>query len=108
MYGRSFLQSRQVSYGARLWRRYLTHCYQIVAYGSTEAADSIKYSGTEVPLEKAHPRILQEIQAELEDRLKTRFNHCMLNRYDDGSVHIGSHSDNMGRSKSCVFSKTKT
>jgi len=46
-------------------------------------------------LSKEHPPILQEIQLELEDRLHTKFNHCMLNRYEDGSVHIGSHSDNL-------------
>ena len=70
---------------------------KIAAYGSQEAANSIKYSGTEVPLSKEHPPILQEIQLELEDRLHTKFNHCMLNRYEDGSVHIGSHSDNLGK-----------
>ncbi|KAL7010069.1 hypothetical protein EMMF5_000088 [Cystobasidiomycetes sp. EMM_F5] len=59
MYGRSFLQSRQ-----------------IVAYGNEEAAASIKYSGTEVPLQKEHPPILREIQSHLEDTLKTSFNHC--------------------------------
>ncbi|KAK9899207.1 hypothetical protein P389DRAFT_45420 [Cystobasidium minutum MCA 4210] len=78
MYGRSFLQSRQ-----------------IVAYGDAKAADSIKYSGTEVPLVKDHPEILKEIQETLEKKLQVRFNHSMLNRYKDGSVHIGSHSDNL-------------
>ena len=67
-----------------------------MAYGDSKAADSIKYSGTEVPLVKEHPDILREIQETLEEKLKVRFNHSMLNRYKDGSVHIGSHSDNLG------------
>lgn len=79
MYGRSFLQSRQIA-----------------AYGSEESPETLKYSGTEVPLQKEHPPILQEIQRYVEDKLHTSFNHCMLNRYDDGSVYIGSHSDNLG------------
>jgi hypothetical protein len=79
MYGRSFLQSRQIA-----------------AYGSEESPETLKYSGTEVPLQKEHPPILQEIQKYVEDKLQTTFNHCMLNRYDDGSVYIGSHSDNLG------------
>lgn len=74
----------------------LTSSLQIVAYGDAQAADSIKYSGTEVPLVKEHPDILREIQETLEKKLQTRFNHSMLNRYKDGSVHIGSHSDNLG------------
>lgn len=74
----------------------LTSSLQIVAYGDAQAADSIKYSGTEVPLVKEHPKILREIQETLEQKLQTRFNHSMLNRYKDGSVHIGSHSDNLG------------
>lgn len=71
-----------------------------MAFGDDKAAESIKYSGTEVPLVKQHPKILQEIQEVLEGKVKVRFNHCMLNRYKDGSVHIGSHSDNLGRSQS--------
>ncbi|CAD6568238.1 MAG: hypothetical protein CYPHOPRED_002441 [Cyphobasidiales sp. Tagirdzhanova-0007] len=77
------------------------------AYGSGNSADSIKYSGTEVPLQKQHPAILQEIQAFLEDRLKTNFNHCMLNRYDTGAVYIGSHSDNLGAARDFVLSHKK-
>lgn len=79
MYGRSFLQSRQ-----------------IIAFGDEAAADSIKYSGTEVPLMKEHPPIMAEIQSFLEKELGTKFNHCMLNLYESGKVHIGSHSDNLG------------
>lgn len=79
MYGRSFLQSRE-----------------IIAYGDNKAADDIAYSGTKVPLMKTHPEILLEIQAFVEQKLNTKFNHCMLNHYKDGSVHIGAHSDNLG------------
>ena len=80
MYGRSFVQSRHIA-----------------AYGSQGAAESIKYSGTEVPLHVSQPPVLEEIQKHLERYLggSTNFNHCMLNRYDDGSVYIGSHSDNL-------------
>lgn len=105
MYGRSFLQSRQVIEGA-IWidevrdvRALIAwHLPQIIAFGNEEATEEIKYSGTTVPLHrKEHPEVLQEIQRHLEDKLHTTFNHCMLNRYDDGAVYIGSHSDNLGR-----------
>ena len=82
MYGRSFLQSRQ-----------------IIAFGDDAAADSIKYSGTEVPLMKEHPPIMAEIQSYLEKELEIKFNHCMLNLYESGNVHIGSHSDNLGEAR---------
>jgi hypothetical protein len=35
------------------------------------------------------PPVLASMQAMLEDKLGVRFNHCMLNRYDDGTVYIG-------------------
>jgi hypothetical protein len=74
----------------------LRDLFQIVAFGDDDAAEAIKYSGTEVPLVKEHPGILREIQVEIEKKLGVSFNHCMLNRYDNGSVHIGAHSDNLG------------
>ena len=71
MYGRSFPQSRHIA-----------------AYSTTPNA-TLNYSGTSVVMHHPFPPVLAKMQEMLERKLGVRFNHCMLNRYDDGSVYIG-------------------
>ena len=35
------------------------------------------------------PPILERMRERLEEELGVKFNHVMLNRYDDGTVYIG-------------------
>jgi alkylated DNA repair dioxygenase AlkB len=71
MYGRTFPQSRHIA-----------------AY-STSPGLKLKYSGTEIDMLYPFPPALAEMQERLEKELGVKFNHCMLNRYDDGGVYIG-------------------
>lgn len=50
---------------------------------------TLKYSGTEIAMNHPFPPPLAEMQERLEEALGVKFNHCMLNRYDDGGVYIG-------------------
>ncbi|KAG8695774.1 hypothetical protein FRC09_008939 [Ceratobasidium sp. 395] len=47
-----------------------------------------------VQLHTDYPATLRRIQDMVESELGVTFNHVMLNRYEDGSVYIGKHSDN--------------
>lgn len=77
MYGREIVQSREIA-----------------AYSKMPDL-KLKYSGQEVQM---HP--WPEVLKQMEDRVRecvgrdVKFNHAMLNLYEDGSVHIGRHSDN--------------
>ena len=71
MYGRSFPQSRSIA-----------------AYSTTPNA-TLKYSGSEITMRYPFPPVLEAMRELLEGSLGVKFNHCMLNRYDDGSVYIG-------------------
>jgi alkylated DNA repair dioxygenase AlkB len=71
LYGRTFPQSRQIA-----------------AYG-TEPDMALNYSGSEITIHHPYPPVLARMQERLEELLGVRFNHCMLNRYDDGGVMIG-------------------
>jgi hypothetical protein len=71
MYGRTFPQSRHIA-----------------AY-STKAGATLKYSGTEIAMHHPFPDVLEVIRERLELALGVKFNHVMLNRYEDGSVYIG-------------------
>ncbi|WWC70391.1 uncharacterized protein I206_104341 [Kwoniella pini CBS 10737] len=77
LYGREFPQSRHIA-----------------AYSTTPNA-TLSYSGSTINMNYPFPPILDKIRERLERDLSVRFNHCMLNRYDDGSVYIGKHSDNL-------------
>ncbi|PWN38800.1 hypothetical protein IE81DRAFT_327132 [Ceraceosorus guamensis] len=70
-----------------------------IAAFSREAGLPLKYSGHEVEMHCPFPPLLDEIAKRLctKEMLgeEVRFNHAMLNRYDDGSVYIGKHSDNL-------------
>lgn len=71
MYGRTFPQSRSIA-----------------AYSTTPGA-KLKYSGSEIDMNYPFPPILEDIRVRLEEELGVKFNHVMLNRYDDGSIYIG-------------------
>ena len=71
MYGRTFPQSRQIA-----------------AYSTTPNA-TLKYSGTTIDMNYPFAPVLDEIRCRLEQELGVKFNHVMLNRYDDGNIYIG-------------------
>jgi len=96
----------------RVYGRTVTQSRSIAAYATTPDL-SLKYSGQTVQMHYPYPAIVKEIQDIVENALglgqhinpsfpredepidgeATGFNHVMLNRYDDGSVYIGKHSD---------------
>ena len=53
----------------------------------------IKYAGHTVRLHHVYPPLLLEIQKRVEEFMKAKFNHVMLNYYEDGSRTIGKHRD---------------
>ncbi|KAN0066404.1 hypothetical protein ACQY0O_000498 [Thecaphora frezii] len=81
----------------KVYGREITQSREICAY-ATEPGLDLKYSGHPVEMHSPFPPLLNHIASLLcrDDCLgpEVRFNHCMLNRYDDGSVYIGRHSDN--------------
>jgi hypothetical protein len=42
-----------------------------------------------------YPTVLRQIQDQVEEMLGVKFNHVMLNLYEDGTVYIGNHRDNI-------------
>lgn len=77
VYGKSVLQSRQIS-----------------AYANDPGL-VVKYSGAVVELHTDYPAVLSSIQTIVEEKLDVQFNHVMLNLYDKGDVYIGLHSDSL-------------
>lgn len=71
MYGRTFPQSRQIA-----------------AYSTVPDA-TLKYSGSEIMMNHPFPPVLETIRIRLEEELGVKFNHVMLNRYEDGNIYIG-------------------
>lgn len=71
MYGKTFPQSRSIA-----------------AYSTTPGA-KLKYSGTEIDMHYPFPASIEVMREKLEQELGVKFNHVMLNRYDDGEVYIG-------------------
>ncbi|KAJ9476979.1 Fe2OG dioxygenase domain-containing protein [Pseudozyma hubeiensis] len=82
----------------KVYGREITQSREIAAY-ATAPGLHLKYSGHPVELHSPFPPLLNHIASLLssDDCLGegVKFNHCMLNRYDDGSVYIGKHSDNI-------------
>ncbi|KLT43465.1 hypothetical protein CC85DRAFT_244040 [Cutaneotrichosporon oleaginosum] len=74
----------------RIYNRAVQQSRAVAVYASSPR--TIKYSGTEI---RAHafPPVLERVRRTVEARLAQRFDVCMLNRYDDGGVYIGRHSD---------------
>ncbi|KAF9477711.1 hypothetical protein BDN70DRAFT_914008 [Pholiota conissans] len=77
MYGREIPQSRKIA-----------------AY-ATDPKMTLRYSGQTVDMKYQYPPVLKEIQDRVEDQLGVKFNHVLLNLYEDGSVYIGNHRDNL-------------
>ncbi|CAE6418864.1 unnamed protein product [Rhizoctonia solani] len=75
VYGRDVIQSR------------------LIAAYTTDPDLTVKYSGHPVILHTDYPPALRTIQDQVEEQLGVTFNHVMLNKYEDGSVYIGKHSD---------------
>ncbi|KAF8071471.1 2OG-Fe(II) oxygenase [Lyophyllum atratum] len=78
----------------KLYGREITQSRKIAAY-ATEPKLTLKYSGQVVDMKYEYPSLLRRIQDEVEERLGVKFNHVMLNLYEDGSVYIGNHRDNL-------------
>lgn len=75
MYGKPYVQSRSI------------------ASYATSPDLSARYSGHSVQMNHSYPALLVEIQNAVSTTLGIRFDHVMLNWYQDGSVHIGKHRD---------------
>ncbi|CAA7265714.1 unnamed protein product [Cyclocybe aegerita] len=75
VYGREVIQSRKIA-----------------AY-ATDPNLTLKYSGQVVDMNYEYPQVLREIQDQVEDKLGVKFNHVMLNLYEDGTIYIGNHRD---------------
>lgn len=65
---------------------------------------TIKYSGHVVAFHSEYPPLLRKIQDEVEQRLGLTFDHVMLGLYEDGSVYIGKHRDNIKERRVFDFS----
>lgn len=64
----------------------------MIAYATTPF--DLQYSGQSMSMSTEWPPAVLACKSKVEAVLGCTFNHCMLNRYDDGSVHIGKHRDN--------------
>ncbi|SNX81467.1 uncharacterized protein MEPE_00172 [Melanopsichium pennsylvanicum] len=82
----------------KVYGREITQSREIAAY-STSPGLTLKYSGHPVQLHSPFPPLLNHIASLLctDGCLgsQVRFNHCMLNKYENGSIFIGKHSDNI-------------
>ncbi|POY72767.1 hypothetical protein BMF94_4175 [Rhodotorula taiwanensis] len=82
----------------KVYGRQVTQSRQIAAF-ATDPDLQVKYSGTEVRMSYVYPPLLREIQDLIEAKLGVKFNHCMLNLYENGrefgaEIYIGNHRDN--------------
>jgi alkylated DNA repair dioxygenase AlkB len=105
VYGREIQQSRSI---AGELKEYVVGCKEgrvlmiLACLGSAFATSpglELKYSGHQVEMHAPFPPLLETIAARLstDDCLgaQVKFNHAMLNSYEDGQVYIGRHSDNL-------------
>ncbi|KAF8312508.1 hypothetical protein DL93DRAFT_2206397 [Clavulina sp. PMI_390] len=76
----------------KVYGKSITQSRAIAAYSTTPGL-FFKYSGTVVDMHHPYPDHLMNVQRKVEDVLGLGFNHVMMNRYEDGSVYIGRHSD---------------
>lgn len=70
---------------------------------ATSPSLTVKYSGHPVTLHTTYPPTLRAIQDQVEAELGVTFNHVMLNKYEDGNVYIGRHSDTKENKVSCFI-----
>ncbi|KIM37334.1 hypothetical protein M413DRAFT_448620 [Hebeloma cylindrosporum] len=78
----------------KMYGREITQSRKIAAY-ATDPNLTLKYSGQTVDMRYQYPTVLRQIQDEVEEMLGVKFNHVMLNLYEDGTVYIGNHRDNL-------------
>ena len=71
-----------------MYGKTITQSRSIAAYSTTPNA-KLKYSGTEIDMNYPFPPIMEAMREKLQGELGVKFNHVMLNRYDDGSIYIG-------------------
>lgn len=57
---------------------------------ATDPSLTVKYSGTLVKMQYEYPPLLREIQDRVEEELGVKFNHVMLNLYEDGDLNFCS------------------
>lgn len=78
----------------KLYGREIVQSRSIAAFSKVQDL-KLKYSGQEVQME-SWPPVLQDMERKVRDYIghDVRFNHAMLNLYENGSVNIGKHSDN--------------
>ncbi|KAI5476257.1 alpha-ketoglutarate-dependent dioxygenase alkB-like protein [Pseudohyphozyma bogoriensis] len=77
----------------KVYGKTVTQSRHIAAYASDPDL-VVKYSGSTVDMHFDYPPTLKAIQEQVEERLGVKFNHVMLNLYEDGGVYIGNHRDN--------------
>lgn len=82
----------------KVYGREIQQSRKIAAFSTMEGM-KLKYSGHDVEMHSPFPPLLEQIAARLatKDCLgeEVKFNHCMLNMYEDGNIYIGKHSDNV-------------
>ncbi|KAG8935878.1 hypothetical protein FRC02_005877 [Tulasnella sp. 418] len=78
----------------KVYGKKITQSRLIAAYSPSPGL-TLKYSGQTVIMNYPYPDILSDIQDRVEKALGVSFNHVMLNKYDDGTVYIGKHSDSI-------------
>lgn len=76
--------------------------YQYLLAYSTDPELVLKYSGQVVDMKYTYPPVLRTIQDQVEERLGVKFNHVMLNLYENGTVYIGNHRDHIENKYVCV------
>ncbi|KAG6810266.1 hypothetical protein H0H92_012643 [Tricholoma furcatifolium] len=68
--------------------------HERIAYATDENL-KLKYSGQQTVMNYTYPPLLRQIQDEVEGKLGVKFNHVLLNLYENGSIYIGKHRDNV-------------
>lgn len=74
----------------------------LIAY-ATDPKLTLKYSGQMVDMCYEYPPLLRRIQDDVEHKLGVTFNHVLLNMYEDGTVYIGNHRDNLENRYGLLF-----
>ncbi len=75
----------------RVYNRDVVQSRAVAVYATS--AREMRYSGADIPTHTPLPPLLERIRGLVEERLGERFGTVMLNRYADGDVYIGRHSD---------------
>ncbi|KAH8927228.1 hypothetical protein BT69DRAFT_1347487 [Atractiella rhizophila] len=95
LYGKPVLQSRAMA---------------VYSFLPSSSSPQVRYSGIDAvvhPFEDA-PEALREIKEVVERTCGMKFEHAMVNRYDDGSVYIGPHRDVVPKLPKTSKSKRKS